>query len=351
MPIRVAAIEVSHWHAIYDPAYLKQLHAMPNVELVGLQDPDLAVAQHRADAVGRPPVFADWQKMLHETKPDFVLVLGRHSEMAGVGHHLLDAGYPFMMEKPMGLNATEVQALADKADACSGYAAVPFPQRRSPFAQHARTMLQQGAFGPLSHVYIRMNRFSSARYLAWNCPWMLDPRVSGGGCLRNLGTHGFDILAHLFDHDWQVTGAQMSAGAWGHAVEDYVSVLLRSSQGLLATVEIGNTYPRKTTEGGAPAIPSRDRLLDGADGEWKICGRDALLSARDGQLRVVTALDEEYLPGEPEGNPSFQLLSEALNRWQHGLPPAVGVHDCLRAVKLVDQAYRLAGLDRHTPGA
>ena len=34
MTIRIAAIEVSHWHALHDAAYLRHLIAMPDVELV-----------------------------------------------------------------------------------------------------------------------------------------------------------------------------------------------------------------------------------------------------------------------------------------------------------------------------
>ena len=34
MMIRVVAIGVSHWHALYDAAYLRHLMAMPDVELV-----------------------------------------------------------------------------------------------------------------------------------------------------------------------------------------------------------------------------------------------------------------------------------------------------------------------------
>ena len=44
MTIRVAAIEVSHWHAVYDAAYLRHLIAMPDVELVAIQDSDAGVA-------------------------------------------------------------------------------------------------------------------------------------------------------------------------------------------------------------------------------------------------------------------------------------------------------------------
>jgi hypothetical protein len=39
MTIRVAAIEVSHWHSIYDAAYLRHLVAMPDVDLVAIQTP------------------------------------------------------------------------------------------------------------------------------------------------------------------------------------------------------------------------------------------------------------------------------------------------------------------------
>ena len=47
-------------------------------------------------------------------------------------------------------------------------------------------------FGPLSHIYVRLNRPGPARYQTWDCAWMLDPAEAGGGCLRNLGPHGLD---------------------------------------------------------------------------------------------------------------------------------------------------------------
>src|SRR4051812_36158074 len=54
MTIRVAAIEVSHWHAVYDAAYLRQLVAMPDVELVAIQDSDAALVAKRASQVTSP---------------------------------------------------------------------------------------------------------------------------------------------------------------------------------------------------------------------------------------------------------------------------------------------------------
>ena len=154
MSLRIAAIGVSHWHSLYDAAYLRRLARMPDVQLVGLHDPNPQIAAHRAAAVGNPPIFTDYAQMLGETHPDFVLALGDHRAMAATAHYLLDHGYPFLMEKPMGYNASQVHSVAEKAAATRGFAAVSLPQRLRPFATQARQMLTEGRFGPLSHFYI-----------------------------------------------------------------------------------------------------------------------------------------------------------------------------------------------------
>src|SRR5690242_18876501 len=213
MTIRIAAIEVSHWQAVYDAAYLRHLIAMPDVELVAIQDYDSNVEAKRAAEVKNPPIFTDYGKMQAMTHPDFVVALGRHRQMAGIAHDLLDQGYPFLMEKPMGVNATEVEAVAAKATQLDAFVAVPLAQRYAPFAKRARELLAAGRFGPLSHIYVRINRPAPARYQGWDCAWMLDPAESGGGCLRNLGSHGLDMFLHLTGEPAEVISAQLSRRA------------------------------------------------------------------------------------------------------------------------------------------
>ena len=325
MTIRIAAIEVSHWHALHDAAYLRHLIAMPDVELVAIQDSDAAIVARRAAEVGNPPTFTDHRKMLAAMRPDFVLALGRHSQMAAIAHDLLDNGFPFLMEKPMGINAKEVEAVAAKAARLNAFVAVPLAQRYGPFATRARRLIVAERLGPLSHIYVRINRPGPARYLAWDCPWMLDPAEAGGGCLRNLGSHGLDMFLYLTGEDAQVTGAQVSRRAHDRAVEDYASVMLRSESGILGTVEVGNGFPR-----------------DGTDGEWKLAGRDGILTMKDGVLKLATAQGDETFPGTDVTAPYFISVRDALDHWQRGAPPPTSVHDCLRAVRLIDEAYARA---------
>jgi predicted dehydrogenase len=326
MTIRIAAIEVSHWHALHDAAYLRHLVAMPDVELVAVQDTDAGLVAKRAAEVGNPATFTDYRQMLTSVRPDFVLALGRHCQMAAIAHHLLEEGYPFLMEKPMGIDAGEVEAVAAKAARLNAFVAVPLAQRYGPFAARARELVAAGRFGPLSHIYVRINRPGPARYPAWDCAWMLDPAEAGGGCLRNLGSHGLDMFLHLTGEPAQVTGAQLSRRAHERDVEDYASVMLRSTSGILGTVEVGNTFPRI-----------------GTDGEWKIAGRDAILTMKDGIMKLATAEGEETLAGSDIAAPYFLAVRDALDHWRRGTPPPISVHDLVQAVRLIDQAYQRAG--------
>jgi predicted dehydrogenase len=135
-----------------------------------------------------------------------------------------------------------------------------------------------------------------------------------------------DMFLHLTGEPAQVTGAQLSQRAHQCPVEDYASVLLRSGSGILGTVEVGNGFPR-----------------DGTDGEWKIAGRDAILTMKDGVMKLATADGDETLPGTDVVAPYFVALRDALDHWQRGAPPPISVHDCARAVRLIDQAYECAG--------
>ena len=50
-------------------------------------------------------------------------------------------------------------------------------QHDRPRSDRACVEQGEGAFGPLSHLHYRANRGSSARYVLWGAPWMLDPAM------------------------------------------------------------------------------------------------------------------------------------------------------------------------------
>ena len=326
MTIRVAAIGVCHWHSLYDSAYLRHLAAMEDVDIVGVHDDQPDIAAHRVSEIGGGiPTFTCYSDMLDEVGPDFVLALGRHDTMAQTAHHLLDRRIPFIMEKPMSFNARQLRGVVEKAESTGGFAAVPLNMRDTPFFAHAKRFLGEGAYGSICHLYQRMNRPTSERYPAWGSHWMLDPAAANGGCLRNLGAHGFDAFIHLTGEgeETEVTGAQLSWSTLGKPIEDYASVLIRSKSGVLGTIEVGNGFPR-----------------DGTDANLKIAFQRAILKMEGDRIVLETPNDSYDLPTDDDAP---TVLRRSLDAAVRGDPPPVSVADCYRAVRLIDLAYIAAG--------
>ena len=329
MVTRVAAIGVSHWHSLYDSAYLRLLRSMDDVEIVGVHDLDPSIAAHRVKELGGDAqAFSDYRQMLRDVKPDFVLALGPHSAMSETAHCLLDQRIPFIMEKPMSFNARQLRGVVEKAEATGGFAAVPLSNRYLPFMAKAKELVDSGAYGPLTHFYMRLNRPTSARYPAWGAGWMMDPKAANDGCLRNLGSHGLDAFVYLTGEGEhiEVTGAQLGWDVLREPVEDYASVLVKSGKGVLGTIEVGNGFPH-----------------DGTDGEWKAAFRSAILTFKDGILNLSTPDGQEVLPSELKETPSFTVLRDTLKAAGRGENPPISVHDCYRAVRLIDLAYMATG--------
>jgi predicted dehydrogenase len=323
MTIKVAVIGVAHWHGIYDAAYLRHLVAMPDVEVVGVQDRDVAVARQRAQLAADVAAFSDYRAMIETTTPDFVVALGPHDGMAETAHYLLDNGLPFLMEKPLGLTAAEVETIADKASKQRAFVAVPLAQRRIPEVERMRRMVEDGFFdsGPAVFRY-RFVKSTPIRYADWDSPWMLDPAVAGGGCLRNFGIHGMDLLWHLTGEPAEVVGAAANNLTYGLPIEDHAVVVLKTPAGATATVDVGYTLPA-----------GKESVIEvGGRGGWLRFDGQALTVQDGAGTRVADVAARAETPHQT-------ILRESLACWRSGQPPPVGVADCLRAVRLVDDAY------------
>jgi len=326
-PQRVAVIGVSHWHSIYDAAYLELLHGL-QINVVGISDKNRAIVDDRANRFGYQP-FEDYRLMLERTRPDFVVALGRHIDMPSIFRHLVGTGIPFLMEKPWGVDDATVQGLAALVEETNAWVCVPFMTRYSHWAETARKMVQGGELGRVSHIVFRMIRPTMARYAVWDSPWMLNAREAGGGALLNLGSHGFDICRFITGEEPTVMSAVLSNVVHQSEVEDYAHVTLRTPSGIIFHNEVGYTmptWPRNAT-----------------DGERKLAAAKAIVRAVDGGIHILGRDRDETVP-TPQGYVGGyrRVLIECFERLGAGKPPPVTARDCAHAVTLIHDAYRIA---------
>jgi len=329
-PTRVAVIGVGHYHATLPPNYLKILQD-EKLDIVGVHDPNRAVAEDRARRCGST-AFTDYRAMIDKTKPEFVLSLNRHVDMPGPFRFLVDAGIPFLAEKPWGIDDKTVNELADYAEKKKAWATAPMSFRYSWWAETARKMVRSGELGTISHMLVRFNQPGIQRYIDEGNSWMLTKADAGGGALLNLGFHGFDLCRYITGEEPKVVSAVTSHSIWKREVEDYAFVTLRTPSGIVFLNEASYTFP-----------------TNGSDSERKIAAQKALVRATasgDG-AQIIGPGRNETLNAPPGYMGSWPgVVRDCLDRIGRGEPPPASVRDCARAVSLTFDAYRAAGETR-----
>jgi len=363
---RVAVIGSGHYHATAAPGYLKILQDL-DLEIVGVHDFDPALAKSRADRVNGTPYF-DYRDMCEKTKPDFVLSLCRHDKMSEPIRYLINAGVPFMAEKPWGTDPAVVNELAELAETKKAWATFPAPMRYSQWAQTCRDMVQNNELGPISHIIVRFNQPGVQRYIDEDSAWMLSKKEAGGGALINLGIHGFDLCAYITGEEPKVVAASTSHGLFNLGIEDYAFVTLRTPSGIVFINEAGYTYPANGSD--SQRLLTAKNFVVGTPGNvGTLFGAGSGLGARGTAPATTSAMRS---PGEQGRTPrgggpgdSAQIVGvgrnqivrapagyvggwpgavgDAVDRLRKGLPPAATPRQNARAVSLTFDSYRIAG--------
>jgi predicted dehydrogenase len=321
--LRIGLIGVSHWHL---PNYLNGLLALPDVRVAAVSDPDPDVARSVADRLGSRWT-ADVRELADPREVDFVFALGRHCDMAAQGRTLIEAGLPFAMEKPCGLNLAEVADLEARAATHGAFAAVPFVWRQTEFMDVVRNQLGRERFEYLS---LRIVSGHPDRYPRSGNAWMLDPTQSGGGSTINLAVHLIDLYRILAETDQpEVRAAFMSNEAFGLPVEDWSAIVLATPESY-CVAETGFLYPAPTGTYDARFTIKTGRHYIMTDPTTTV-----ILDQAGGRVTAETPAANE---------PTYaRFVADVLDRFRRGAPPLAGLQDMRSVMAAISKAYELAG--------
>jgi predicted dehydrogenase len=195
----------------------------PCVEIAGVADPALPEALDSLDE-------------LLEHDLDGVVIATPTALHAEHAIAALEAGVAVFCQKPLARTAGEAAAVVEAAQAADRLLGVDLCYRRTAAAEAVRAEI--AAIGP---VYAAELAFHNA--YGPDKPWFYDPRLAGGGCVLDLGTHLVDLALWMLDRPCVEQVASRLVHHGGHAVEDYACARLDLAGGTTMSLSCSWNLP------------------------------------------------------------------------------------------------------------
>lgn len=178
---------------IVERAHLTVLSEMPDVQIVGLFDPDGDRARAVARRFGVPYVCASEQDLL-ALKPDVVLVACPNYLHATMSIAALAAGAHVLCEKPMAVSVAQAEAMIEAAERHGRELIVGFTNRFRLEVGALQRVVQAGDLGEITAIRCGWLRRSGIPGVG---TWFTCAAQSGGGVLVDLGSHLIDLAIWL----------------------------------------------------------------------------------------------------------------------------------------------------------
>jgi predicted dehydrogenase len=310
----------------------KRAAGLGPARLVCCADLDRARADTLAARAGAV-VLSRWQEVL--TRPDvtIVIVATPNSALVPITVAALEAGKHVLVEKPGARNTRELARIEAAAMASGRLVRVGFNHRYHPAILKARSLVDDGALGPL--MFLRA-RYGHGGRVGYDREWRADPVVSGGGELIDQGVHLIDLAAWFLGPLPDVHGVATTS-FWEMPVDDNAFLTLRTARGQTAFLHVSCT-------------------------EWKnlfsveIYGREGKLAIEGlgGSYGVERLTWYRMLPemGPPEttaweypgSDRSWQVeFAEFLDDISRGRQPSAGLPEARAALTVVERVYKSSG--------
>ena len=325
--MKVALLEVSHWHV---PLYLAALES-PGIEVVAVSDAEHVKGEDIAGRFGCKLYSSGYELLEHE-EVDFAFVFGRHSEMPALAEAVIARNIPFALEKPCGVNMSQVTRLRTLTEEANLYCAVPLIFRMSELLSSL-----QDAEGRIPSDFNFMSfRFvvgPPSRYEAAGAGWALDPLYSGGGSTINVATHFIDLFRLLTGKEIARVSATMNSRTHRGAVEDYSLLTMQTEDGVIGLVETGYSFPSTPDEQREFSFTLASDRMYAKSGPDRIEIRNRNNLAAGTRSRRVQLETDIYYP---------LFVNRVLSECNSGAKPIASLRDAELMMQVMDAAYASA---------
>lgn len=147
------------------------------------------------------------------------------------------AGVHVLCEKPTAIDLSGCRKIKRLVEGAGIVFYQSFPQRHIPSNLRIKQLLAEGTLGRVTHVRKRHGHHYGLLGLDRQMPWIVDPSRAGGGALLDEGVHESYVLDWFFGQPLSVTAELAFHGSY--PVESSGVALYRFPGDMLCTLEAG----------------------------------------------------------------------------------------------------------------
>ena len=230
VPVTIAVVGLVHGHI---DGFLNQLAAHPEVTLVGIAEPDMALRQKYAEKahLSENLFFSSEAAMLDKTHPQAVLVYTSAAGHRAAIEEAVKRHIPVMVEKPLCTtveDALAIRSLSEKfhVPVLTNYETTWYTSNRA-----AADLLASGRIGDLRKLVIHDGHRGPKEIGVQPefLKWLTDPQQNGAGALFDFGCYGADLATFLMHGELPLTVTavtqQIKPDVYPH-VDDEATILL-----------------------------------------------------------------------------------------------------------------------------
>jgi predicted dehydrogenase len=189
--LKVGMISFAHGHAF---SYLSSLLSIPEVDIVGIADPEHNRVAGVVDKHGLA-YYEDYRDLL-EQPLDAVVICSENVYHAEITIAAAKKGVHVLCEKPLGIGMDEMNAMIEACRSHNVQLMTAFPCRYLPAVAQAKQAVDRGDIGEV--VAIKGTNRGTAPG-----GWFVDRKLSGGGALLDHTVHVMDLMRWITGSDPQ----------------------------------------------------------------------------------------------------------------------------------------------------
>jgi predicted dehydrogenase len=189
-PYKIAVIGLIHAH---EGGYLPRMTRSEQVKLVGIAETIPELVQQAKDRQGAKdvPFFADYRKMLDETKPDFVWAFVENNRHLEILKECAPRHINVIYEKPLASTYKDALAMVELAKKYNVKVMCNYQMAWWPANQIARAEVEKGVVGKpwRLHGIVGHGGPGSTGPSKYFFDWLTDPEKNGAGALMDFGCY------------------------------------------------------------------------------------------------------------------------------------------------------------------